>query len=65
MFFAQLEDVERDGFVQSEKETVELPSSQKQKVQQGKFYLNIRKIIPRESSDKGITRAHGSVTSLG
>lgn len=53
LYLAKLEDMERDGFVESEKEEmVEPPSSWKQKVQQGKFYLNIQKIIPSESSDK-------------
>lgn len=66
LYFAKPEDAERDGFVQSEeKETVEPPSSWKQKVQQGKFYLNIRKIIPSETSDKRVIKAHGSFISLG
>lgn len=51
--------MEKDGFVQSEKkETTEPASSWKlmgdngHKPQQGKFYLNIQKIIPSETSDK-------------
>lgn len=35
------------------------------KAQQGKFYLDIRKIIPSETSDKGVRKACGRVTSLG
>lgn len=34
------------------------------KAQEGKFYLDIRKIIPSETSDKRVRKARGTVTSL-
>lgn len=53
------------GLLSQRRRLVEPPSLWKQKVQQGKFYLNIQKIIPSESSDKWVIKARGNVTSLG